>query len=200
MSAARKVEREPPAGPAETDRHPQVPPFSHIYRDYFDFVWSSARRQGVGLEAIDDLVQEVFIVIHSRLSTLEHPAALRSWIYGIVRRTVSTYHRSRRTRAGSKAAPAIEAQTREVAQPTPLDLAEHNDQVRLLRGLLEELDPPKREVFVLAELEEMTVPEIADLVGVPVNTAYSRLRAARQAFEEALARRIAQRGGRPCRT
>ncbi len=200
MSAARKVERDPPAAPVEADRTPRVPPFSALYRDYFDFVWSCARRQGVGIEAIDDLVQEVFIVIHGRLSTLEHPAALRSWIYGIVRRTVSTYHRSRRARGGSRAAPVIEGQTHEPSQPTPLDLAEHNDQVKLLGSLLDELDPPKREVFVLAELEEMTVPEIAELVGVPVNTAYSRLRAARQAFEEALARRNAQRGGRLCRT
>jgi RNA polymerase sigma-70 factor (ECF subfamily) len=65
--------------------------------------------------------------------------------------------------------------------------------------LLDDLDEAKREVFVLAELQELTVPEIAQSIGIPVNTAYSRLRAARQAFEEALARRAAQREprGRP---
>jgi RNA polymerase sigma-70 factor (ECF subfamily) len=74
--------------------------------------------------------------------------------------------------------------------------------VKLLSSLLEELDEEKREVFVLAELEEMTVPEISQAIEIPVNTVYSRLRAARLAFEEALARHAARRngGGRPCRT
>ena len=192
VSAAR--ESPPQPGPVDADRPVRLPPFSAVYRDYFDFVWASARRQGVGLEAIDDLVQEVFIVIHGRLHTLEHPEALRSWIYGIVRRTVSTYHRSRRTRRDSGSAPLAKSQTRE---PTPLDVAEQRDDVKLLWGLLDKLDSRKREVFVLAELEELTVPEIADLLGIPLNTVYSRLRAARQAFDEAFTRHQAQRGGRP---
>jgi RNA polymerase sigma-70 factor (ECF subfamily) len=83
---------------------------------------------------------------------------------------------------------------------TPSDLVEQNDQVKLLYTLLEELDEPKRDVFVMAELDELTVPEIAEILDIPLNTAYSRLRAARQAFEEALARRSAVREGRggPC--
>ena len=178
----------------ECDPTPPVPPFSVIYRDYFDFVWSSARRLGVGLDAIDDLVQEIFVVIHTRLGTLEHPEALRSWVYGIVRRKVSTYRRSRRTRRRLDAL-RLGGETQAVA---PLDLAEHTEQVSLLSKLLDELDSPKREVFVLAELGELTVPEIANLLAVPVNTAYSRLRAARQAFNESLARHNAQRRIRPC--
>ena len=175
-------------------------PFESIYGQYFDFVWSSVRRLGVSPAATDDVVQEVFIVIHSRLHTLEQPKALRSWIYGIVRRTVSGYHRSRRVREASGAALAREPS----AQPqprTPLDLVEQNDQARLLFSLLEELDEPKREVFMMAELDELSVPEIAEILEIPLNTAYSRLRTARQAFEEALVRHSArhERRGRPCR-
>ena len=66
-----------------------VPDFETIYDQYFRFVWSSVRRLGVGMDAIDDVVQDVFIVIHSKLHTVRDPSALRSWIYGIVRRTVS---------------------------------------------------------------------------------------------------------------
>jgi RNA polymerase sigma-70 factor (ECF subfamily) len=58
-----------------------------------------------------------------------------------------------------------------------------------LASLLAELDEPKREVFALVEVDEMTVPEAAEVLEIPLNTAYSRLRAARQAFEAALARR-----------
>jgi RNA polymerase sigma-70 factor, ECF subfamily len=185
-----------PARPAGvgTDPDPRVPPFSVIYRDYFDFVWSSARRLGVGLDAIDDLVQEIFVVVHTRLGTLEHPEALRSWVYGIVRRKVSTYRRSRLTRKRLDAL-RLGGQSQVLA---PIDLAEHTEQVKLLSKLLDELDSSKREVFVLVEVEELTVPETASLLGVPVNTVYSRLRAGRQAFNEALARYNAQRGGRPC--
>jgi RNA polymerase sigma-70 factor (ECF subfamily) len=194
-SAARTLLARPVS--VESDGAPRVPPFSAIYRDYFDFVWSSARRLGAGLDAIDDLVQEIFVVIHRRLGTLEHPAALRSWIYGIVRRKVSTYRRSQRTREGSGSALALECQTREL---TPFDVAEQREQVKLLSKLLDKLDSAKREVFVLVELEEVTAPEIACLLGVPVSTIYSRLRAARQAFNEALARHNAQGEGRPCCT
>jgi RNA polymerase sigma-70 factor (ECF subfamily) len=73
-----------------------------------------------------------------------------------------------------------------------LDLAVLSDELRLLWRLLGELDPLKREVFVLAELEEMTAPEIAEAIGIPLNTAYSRLRVARQEFEDAFARYTAQ--------
>jgi RNA polymerase sigma-70 factor (ECF subfamily) len=177
-----------------------VSAFESIYRQYFDFVWSSVRRFGVLPHAVDDVVQEVFIVIHSRLHTLERPEALRSWIYGIVRRTVSGHHRAQRVREHSGMALAVEPDVRSYPR-TPSDLAEQNDQVKLLYSLLEELDEPKRDVFVMAELDELTVPEIAEILEIPLNTAYSRLRAARQAFEEALARRSMVREGRggPCR-
>jgi len=172
-----------------------VTPFEALYRQYFNFVWSSVRRLGVPPEAVDDVVQEIFIVIHSRVHTLERPEALRSWIYSVVRRTVSDHHRGRRVKEASGVKLASEPEGR--SQPaTPFDVAEQNDQVKLLYSLLEELDETKREVFAMAELDELTVPEIAEILEIPLNTAYSRLRAARQAFEEALARRSAARAVR----
>ncbi|HSU41902.1 MAG TPA: sigma factor-like helix-turn-helix DNA-binding protein, partial [Polyangiaceae bacterium] len=91
---------------------------------------------------------------------------------------------------------AVQHELEHPVPPTPLDVTQQNDQVKLLFSLLEGLDPPKREVFMLAELEEMTAPEIAAILEIPLNTAYSRLRAARQAFEQALARHAARlRGG-----
>ena len=179
----------------------EVSPFESIYRQYFDFVWSSVRRLGVSQASLDDLVQEVFLVIHARLHTVYHPKALRSWIYGITRRTVSNYHRTRRVKEASGALLAVEPSAQPLPR-TPFDLVEHKDQVRLLFRLLEELDEPKREVFMMAELDELTVPEIAEALELPLNTAYSRLRAARHAFEEALARQSARRegGGGRCRS
>ncbi len=172
----------------------EVPPFESIYREYFDFVWSSTKRLGVSQAAMDDVVQEVFMVIHSKIQTLRQPASLRSWIYGIARRIVSDHHRSRRTREASQLALAQQPDLGPASPRTPFDLTQQNDQVKLLWSLLEEMDWPKREVFLLAELDEMTAPEIAEALDIPLNTAYSRLRAARQAFEENHLRRTARQG------
>jgi len=199
MSGHDLLASAPFPGPSRvpSDRSALVQNFAAVYRDYFDFVWSCTRRLGVSAATIDDVVQEVFIVIHARLHTLERPEALRSWIYGIVRRVVSAHRRARRSKP-DVGAPVDLSELPELRQPTPAELAEQNDQVKLLWSVLGELDDDKREVFVLAELEEMTAPEISEAIDIPVNTAYSRLRAARQAFNEALARRVAK--GDVCRT
>ncbi|MBN1605469.1 MAG: sigma-70 family RNA polymerase sigma factor [Polyangiaceae bacterium] len=175
-------------------------PFASIYQQYFDFVWASVRRLGVESAAVDDVVHDVFIVIHGRLHTLRRPEALRSWIYGIVRRTVSDHRRSQRVRMASGRRLACEADAPCAA--TPLDIAAQNEKVRLLFNLLKELDVPKREIFMMVELDELTVPEVAEILQIPVNTAYTRLRAARQAFEQALTRHEGQqeRQAAPCRT
>ena len=170
-----------------------APSFQDVYRRYFDFVWSSVRRLGVEAEATDDLVQEVFIVIHGKLASMEKPEALRSFIYGVVRRTVSTHRRAKRARpvTGFTASIGPEAVSH---SPSPLEQTEANAELQLLRRLLEELDEPKREMFALVELEELTVPEAAEILEIPLNTAYSRLRLARQAFEAALSRHHARSG------
>jgi len=173
----------------------KVPSFQSVYRQYFNFVWSSARRLGVEVDAMDDLVQEVFVVIHAKLETLERPEALRSWIYGVVRRTVSMHRRAKRTRtrAGLVAAAEDEAIS---PGPTPLERTELNAQLEVLASLLAGLEEPKREVFELIELEELTAPEVAEMLSIPLNTVYSRLRGARQAFEAALSRYNARKDGR----
>ncbi|HXX68559.1 MAG TPA: sigma-70 family RNA polymerase sigma factor [Polyangiaceae bacterium] len=165
-----------------------LPSFRALYDQYFDFVWSCARRMGVPTDAVDDVVQEIFIVVHGRLHTIERPESLRSWLYGVVRRTVSTYHRGRHARTARESPePSLEG-TASPMQPSPLDLAVMSDEVKLMWRLLGQLDARKREVLILAELEEMAVPEIAEAIDIPLNTAYSRLRAARHDFNEAFLR------------
>ena len=138
-------------GSKSTAQAPAIPPHAHfgpdgstipvptlqtIYKEYFDFVWSSARHLGATGDAIDDVVQDVFIVIHSRLATLQRPEALRSWIYGIVRRTVSDYRRSRRTRDVAGARLGAELKSSRPSQPSPLDMAERNAELELLESVL----------------------------------------------------------------
>jgi RNA polymerase sigma-70 factor (ECF subfamily) len=168
-----------------------LPSFQAVYRQYFDFVWSSARHLGAAADAVDDVVQDVFIVIHARLATLQNPEALRSWVYGIVRRTVSDHRRSRRNRDAAGARLGAELNVTGSSHPSPLDLAERSAELELLESVLAELDEPKREIFVMVELLEMTVPEVVQALEIPLNTAYSRLRLARKLFEEALSRHVA---------
>lgn len=173
-----------------------LPSFPELYHCYFSFVWSCARRMGVEEHELDDVVQDVFIVIHGKLATLRQPESLRSWIYGITRRTVSTYRRAQRTKTTSAAVLGSATEMQYPPQPSPLDLAEQSDDATLMLHLLAKLDPLKREVFELAEIDEMTAPEIASAIEAPLNTVYSRLRAARQELEAALLRHQAQTGRR----
>ena len=182
--------REPVPAPTSA----AVPPFKALYRQYFDFVWSSARRLGIEPSGMDDLIQEVFIAIHSKLHTLENPDALRSWIYGVVRRTASNHRRAKRARGETRADTTGFANTASTL-PTPLQQTERSADVQLLMTLLGELDEAKREIFSLVEIEELSVPDAADALGIPLNTAYSRLRSARLGFEAALARHEARNKG-----
>jgi RNA polymerase sigma-70 factor (ECF subfamily) len=180
-----------PAVPREDSA--RLPPFRAVYDGYFDFVWTWVRRFGIPLDAVDDVVQEVFIIVHARLKTVERPASLRSWLYGVTRRTVSMYLRGRIGRTGKREIPepAIE-DTPHPMQPTALDLAVLSDELQVLWRILGQMDPLRREVLVLADIEEMTAPEIAEGVGIPLNTVYSRLRVARQEFNEVVARERAR--------
>lgn len=190
MSAAARHAEQKPTTPGLDPPSSSIPSFLAIYEQYFDLVWRSARRLGVNELALDDVVQDVFVVIHKRLATVQHPESLPSWIYGVVRRIASDYRRSKRHRELSSATLSNQYALESEPPPTPLDLNQQKERVAILWELLNAIDAAKREVFVLAELQELSAPQIAALLGIPVNTAYSRLRVARQAFEQALARRM----------
>jgi RNA polymerase sigma-70 factor, ECF subfamily len=167
--------------------------FEAIYEKHFEFVWLMTRRFGVPPEATDDIVQEVFMVVHRKLATLQTPSAIRSWLYSIVRRCASGHHR--RLRAVKHSDADVDQMPDIASRESPADLAERSDNVRQLWQLLDSLEAPKREIFIMAELGELSCPEIAEALDIPLNTAYSRLRHAREAFEAALARHRARTKG-----
>src|SRR4051812_47456553 len=159
-----------------------------VYREHFAFVWRSAKRLGVRDASLDDVVQEVFVVVHRRLASFEGRSTLRTWLFGITLR-VARDHRRAMKRKSPEA--TVDPDTLRAAGG-PGESAEKNEAVRVLHTLLDELDDERREVFVMSELEQMTMPEIADALGLNLNTAYARLRLARQEFETALARHRAR--------
>jgi RNA polymerase sigma-70 factor (ECF subfamily) len=192
MSYANATVREA-AGPASVmvGVSKSVPDFDELYETYADFVWRNARRLGVSLATLDDVVQDVFLVAHRKLGEVTQPESLRAWMFSIVIRVVRDHRRQSRRKDPRERATAPTLDPDEVADPGmggPAHRAERSDAVRLLYRVLLDLDDAKREVFVLSELEEMTEAEIAEVLGENKNTVHSRLRAARSQFEEAVLR------------
>ncbi|MCA9712360.1 MAG: RNA polymerase sigma factor, partial [Myxococcales bacterium] len=176
------------------DPHPRDPRvLSTVYRAHSAYVWRVLRHCGVPDEDLDDAVQETFLVVLRRLHEFEGRAALRTWIYAVAVRVASTRRRSqrreqvRRERAGAQVhgASTVDPE-RALCRAEAAELVDH---------LLDELDPPKRTVFVLAELEGVKVPEISRILGVNPRTVHSRLRLARERFGTALRRLEARTQG-----
>jgi RNA polymerase sigma-70 factor, ECF subfamily len=180
----------PLAPPAVTVDLPQALTFEEIYESSFDFVWRNVRRLGVVEAAVDDVVQDVFLVVHRRLADFEGRSSIRTWIFAILFRVVSDWRRTQRRKGGLASLDEIAEHDgwQDEHATCPAGAAERAEAMRLLHALLDQLDDDKRTVFVLVELEQSTAPEIAEMLGIPVNTVYSRLRAARIEFERALAR------------
>jgi RNA polymerase sigma-70 factor (ECF subfamily) len=172
------------AGPTGGDQHPTFDETARVYERHFDYVWRSLRRLGVQPGAVDDALQEVFLVVHRRLSEFDGRASIKTWLFAIALRVAPQYRRAARRNEESV---DVEPASTELAPDEALASARA---ARTLYAILDELEETRREVFVMAELEELPAKEIADLTGAPLNTVYSRLRLARRDFNAAVARRL----------
>lgn len=152
-----------------------------VYREHFQFVWRSARRLGAQPAALDDVVQDVFLIVARRLPEFRGEASIRTWLFAITMRVVQVHRRST-----SRHLRRVEAFAEAHADGAGTDPYARSDAADALLKLLEQLDDDRRAVFVLAELEGMTAQEIAAGLGLNVNTVYSRLRAARLQLEKSL--------------
>jgi RNA polymerase sigma-70 factor, ECF subfamily len=156
-----------------------------IYERYHDAVWRTLACLGVPDNAIEDAVQEVFLVVHRRLEDPEQYGSMKAWIYAIARRVAWHTHRGA-ARAQRKL--AVADTTRDHDDHTPEQLAAQLQARRILLQILDTMPQDQRVVFVLAEIEGASAPEIAASVEVGINTVYSRLRLARARFERESAR------------
>jgi len=158
--------------------------FDALYRRELGFVWRMLRYHGVPDAAIEDAVQDVFLIVHRRWADWDHGRSPRSWLFGIVRRIAAAQRRSAsRHQRRIHAVPSPE--------PTPAfdEAAASRRELEQLQRALAQLDEKLATVFVLAEIEGMSGPEIAELLGAKLNTVYWRLRTARTEITAAMAAR-----------
>ncbi len=159
--------------------------FRAMYDAHVDFVWRNLRRLGVNETEVDDKTQEVFVIAHRRFGDFEERGhGPRAWLFQIVLRIASDARRHRRRHPVDPDGGL--AQERESIAPPQADAFDRREQLHLLDRALATIEVGRRAVLLLHEIEEMTAPEIADVMGIPLNTVYSRLRVARAELEEAV--------------
>ena len=157
--------------------------FAQVFREHFDFVFRAMRSFGVPDVAVDDAVQEVFISVHRRLPDFEGRSSLSTWIYSIAYRTAQNYRRGARRR---EALPLVADPIS--TDPGPAEALAKARAGRFVLDFLDRVAPERRDVFVLCVLEELTAPDVAEILQVKLNTVYSRLRLVRADFRLALER------------
>lgn len=150
-----------------------------VFDEHARYVWRALRHLGVADAEIADVSQEVFITVHKKLPEFEGRSSLRTWLYGICLRVASDHRRRAYVR---RELPSAEPTAERSVSPEPGPGIEDR---ATLRALLDVLDPDKRAVLVLYEIEGFTMKEVAEIVDCPVQTAYSRLHAARERLLEA---------------
>jgi RNA polymerase sigma-70 factor (ECF subfamily) len=157
--------------------------FETVYEQHFDFVWRSLRLLGVAPEAAEDAVQDTFSVVSRRLPHFEGRSALRTWLFAILER-IAANHRRMVKRKLRQLEPLPEAVVGR--EPTPHAHAEAAEAIDLIQTFCDTLDSDRRALFVLSLLEETPAPEVAQALGIPLNTVYSRVRSLREGLRRAL--------------
>jgi len=146
---------------------------------HYDFIWRAVRYLGVPDAFAEDATQQVLCVVARRLDHIA-PEAEVSFLFATARRVASETRRAARRRPESG---ARDVDTLAAPMPTPEELVDERRAQDLLRHLLDSMPVELRVVFVLFEIEELTLREVAAMLDVPIGTVGSRLRRARECFQ-----------------
>lgn len=159
-----------------------IPTFDEVYAAHFAFVWRVLRTFGVADAALEDAAQDVFVVVHRRLPEFEGRAQITTWLFAIARRVAQAHRRK-----DGRTDPLDEDP---VGTSDTFAAFSRAQAAATVMAILDTMDEDKRIVFALVELEQLSVPEVSRMLEINLNTAYSRLRLARHAFELAVRARV----------
>jgi len=161
-------------------RPPLVPSFPEVFQQHAQFLWRTLMNLGVPSHEAQDLCQEVMLTVHRKLPDFDGQS-LRGWLYGICVRVASDYRRSARVRREV----VSEAPPDQAVEASQGDALDRKRRLTRLLAALDQLDEGKRAAFVLHEIEELTLAEVAEALQTPIQTVYSRIRAAHVLIQRA---------------
>lgn len=166
-----------------------------VHEHYADFVWRSLQRLGVPAQDLEDALQEVFVVVHRRLGSFDGTSQMSTWLFGICLRVAASQRRRASRRREQPTESLDELMTAGPNSDPEQSYAAREAAARLTRAL-DGIELERRALFVMFEIEGIAATAIAEMLGVPVGTVYSRLFTARAEFSRALARleRLERRG------
>ena len=166
--------------------------FRAVFEREFDYVWASLRRLGVGDGDLEDVAQEVFVRVHRQFQSYDGERPVRPWLFAFAARCAADWRRQARHRVevlgthGEPASPLLAADA----------LLMQAEEADLVLRALQEVDPGRRPVFILYEIDECPMKDIVRSLKIPLFTGYSRLRLARKEFTAAVRRLTPDRGQR----
>lgn len=155
-----------------------------LVKEHYDFIWRLLARLNVSSPEVDDAAQQVFMVLVSREQLTIKVGSERAFLYGVALRVAKEFRRKTQSSL-NHVVPDPESLV-----DRSLDIeavAERSQARRQLDRILERMPESLKEAFILFELEDMSVPMIADLLSIPTGTVASRLRRARALFQKAVA-------------
>ena len=146
--------------------------FSALYEAHFDFVWNTLRRLGVADAHREDVAHEVFVTAWKKLGDYDPGRPLKPWLFGIAFRLASDF----RARAVHQREVSDEGADAVDEARSPEGAVEQSQAQALVRAALAAIPVERRAVFVMHELEGLSIPEVAEAMEIPLNTAASRYR------------------------
>ena len=167
-----------------------VPNFRELFDAHFSYVWNALKRLGVAERDLEDLAQQVFLQVHGQLANFDTRRPLRPWLFSFAYNLASNY----RSLARHRVELSIVAPEQIDSRPAADEQLITREELELAELALARVGIERRAVLLLHEVEGHSIPEIAESLGVPVNTAYSRLRLAREEYELAVRRLRLRRG------
>ena len=175
-----------PSIEAETRSEPVAPSFDQIYSAWYDDVSRWIRAMGGPEAEREDLVQDVFVVVHRRLDDFDG-TNLAGWLYQIARRRVRDFRRLLWVKnLVTRRSPLPEGLV--LVGPSPIEDLETKEKRLLLETLLAKLNESERAALVLFEVEGYSGQQIAAIQEVPINTVWARIHKARRKLQQSLER------------
>ena len=168
----------PELQPSDDRPMPLRPSFQELFAAHARYVWLTLRRLGAQDAELEDLTHDVFLQVFRHLDEYDPERPIRPWLFAFALRVASEDRRRNRRR------PQIVSDAVEVhdSAPTAIEQLLAHERRALARAALEELELNRRAVFILHELDGCPIPEVAASLAIPLATAYSRLRLAREDF------------------